>query len=348
MSISTTVVEKFKKIVNSIQGSTVNILMTQVDPDALASAFAMSFLIRSIRGNCTIRIFFAGTISHRQNLTLCNHLGLYDRMRPVSEMKEDDFIKNLILVDSSMTVDGRCLHGRKLCPIIVIDHHFGGDIADTDDKFVLIEKIGASSTLVLELCEACGIKIGEVDQFIPILLAIGIYTDTLGLTAFTDRDLVAYGKVASASDQQELMYMFNYPLHDSNYMNMKLALGNVCRHGAHLITNIGPIESKESDDISTVADFLIRMDGVSLVIVWAMLKDKREVRISARSTDSSLDLCSFLRERFGNSCGSKPTPDRKSSGGGTISLDLGFWLNHHTIPEAVALVKKFIDTAIFH
>jgi len=344
--VNTEVVAKFRKIVGSLQG-TINILITQVDPDALASAFAMSFLLRFIRGNGVVKIFYAGSVSHRQNLTMCNRLGLYDRMRPATDMKDDDF-KNLVLVDSSMSIDGRCLHGKKLNPMIVVDHHFGGDIMDADDRFVLIEKIGASSTLVLELCEDFGVNLGEMDSFIPILIAAGIYTDTLGLTAFMNRDLIAYGKVALVSDQQELMHIFNYPLHESNYKNMRLALENVCRHGAHLITNIGPIDSKDGDDISTAADLLIRMDGVSLVIVWAMIKDRKEVRVSARSTDSSLDLCSYLKERFGASCGSKPTPDKKSSGGGTMSLDLGFWLNNHTVPEAVALVNKFIESAIFH
>lgn len=347
MSLSTEVVDKFKKVVEGIQ-KTANILITQVDPDALASAFTMMNILRAIRnGSLNVKIFYAGQIGHPQNRTLVNRLSLLDRMRPVSEMKEQDFT-NLILVDSSSSVDGRCLQGRKLNPIIVVDHHSGSDIVDGEDKFILIEKVGAASTLVFEIAEGIGAKFEDMDSVIPILLAVGIHTDTLNLVACTDRDISAYGKVILKADRQELMAMFNYPLQETNYRNLALALQNISQHGAHLVTNIGPIDSNAGDDISTVADLLIRKDGVSLVIVWAMIKDKKEVRISARSTDSSLDLCSFLRDRFGASCGSKPTPDKKSSGGGTMSLDLGFWLNSHTTLEVAALVKKFIDTAIFH
>ena len=304
-------------------------------------------MLRSDKNN--IRIAYAGAISHPQNRAICNRLGLYDRMISMSKLREGD-LKNssIILVDSSVTNDGRCPQGFCVDPLIVVDHHRGGNVTDGDNKFVLIQDVGAASTLVYELFKGCGIKFEEVDESIPLLLAVGIHTDTNNLVSCSMRDVCAYGELLSViKNHQELVSIFNYPLQASNYENMDRALKNMSQQGAHLVTNIGAIQAKDGDDLSTIADYLIRRDGVSLVIVWAMILDEKRVRISARSTDTSLELGSFLRERFGASCGGKFTPDGKSVGGGTMDLDFGFWLKPGTTQKAVEFVDAFMKDTIF-
>ena len=345
MSITAAVIEKFKKIVTSLQG-TVNILITQVDPDALASAFAMAELIHHLRGGESgIKVFYSGSVGHQQNKTICNRLGLIDRMHSVAKMKDGDF-KNLVLLDSSKAEDGRCLCGKKLEPVIIIDHHRGSDFHDTEGKFVLIEEVGSTCTLVLELFEGSGYKFDGINRF-ALMLAVGIHNDTHGLVSCTERDVSAYGRLMQYVDLQEIMKIFNYPLDPIDYVCMRLALEKTVQRGASLVTNIGAVHSENGDNLSTIADYLIRMPGVSLVVVWGLMTDTKNVRISARSTDTSVDLNGFLREAFGPSSGGKYEPDGKSSGGGTISIDFPYWLTPDTETEALALIGKRIETAVF-
>ncbi len=346
MALPKEVIDKFVKVVNSLE-ETANILMTQVDPDALASAFTMAAIIKSLRKDeISVKVFYAGAISHAQNLTLCGQFSLHDLMQKASTMTPADF-KNLILVDSSVKVDARFNGGMELDPVIVVDHHIGGDFVDTENKFILIDRIGAASTLVFELLEGVGLELSNFDKMIPLLLAVGIYTDTLELRASTERDSSAYHRVNFVTNRKELMQLFNFPLPESYFVNLKNAFENIKLHGGSLVSHIGSIHSKQGDDISTAADMFIRRNGVSLVIVWAIISDKKEVRISARSTDISLNLSHFLQERLSPNCGSKLTPDNKSSGGGVMNLDIGFWFNAHTAVEVTAVVEKFISTAIF-
>ena len=345
MSISKAIAEKFQKIVVSLQGM-INILITQVDPDSLASAFMMVELIHRIRGGDNgVKVFYGGAIGHEQNRAICNRLGLSDRMHHASKMKDPDF-HNLILLDSSKVEDGRGLSGCKLDPTIVIDHHRGSDFQDCECKFILIEDIGATSTLMFELFEGMGYKFDGVNS-VALLLAVGIHTDTSNLVSCTERDISAYGKLMPNVDRQELIAVFNYPLLQTDYTCMLAALTNVSQRGASLVTNVGAVTSKEGDMLSTLADYLIRKDGVSVVIVWGLMLDTKHVRISARSTDISLDLAAFLREAFGPASGGKFMPDGKSIGGGVISIDFPYWLTQETITEALALVKKRIESAVF-
>ena len=345
MSISTKTAEKFVKVVTSIQG-TINILITQVDPDALASAFMMVELVhRTLGGDNGVKVFYGGAIGHQQNRAICNRLGLCDRMHHVSKTRDSDF-NNLILLDSNKAEDGRCLSGRRLDPVVVIDHHRDSDFQDEDNKFILIEDIGATSTLMFELFEGAGYKFDGINS-IALLLAVGIHTDTNNLVSCTERDVSAYGRLMPYIDHQELMSVFNYPLLQIDYTCMLNALTNISQRGASLVTNVGAVTSKEGDILSTLADYLIRKDGVSVVIVWGLMLDTKHVRISARSTDISLDLAAFLREAFGPSSGGKFTPDGKSIGGGVISIDFPYWLTSETITEALALVKKRIESAVF-
>ena len=346
MSISTAIAEKFSKIVASLQG-TINILITQVDPDALASAFMMVELVHRIRGGDNgVKVFYGGAIGHQQNRAICNRLGLSDRMHHASKMMKESDFHNLVLLDSNKAEDGRCLSGRKFDPVIVVDHHRGSDFQDGEGKFILIEDIGATSTLMFELFEGAGYKFDGVNS-IALLLAVGIHTDTNNLVSCTERDVSAYGKLMPYIDHQELMAVFNYPLLQTDYTCMLTALTNVSQKGASLITNIGAVTSRDGDILSTLADYLIRKDGVSVVIVWGLMLDTKHVRISARSTDISLDLAAFLREAFGPSSGGKFMPDGKSIGGGVISIDFPYWLTSETITEALALVKKRIESAVF-
>ena len=115
--------------------------------------------------------------------------------------------------------------------------------------------------------------------------------------------------------------------------------------GARLVTNIGVVTAKQADDLSTIADMLIRWDGISLAVVWGIIGN--QIRFSARNDDISTPLDGLLKECFGAKSGAKLTPDGQGEGGGLIDLNLGFLDGADVREEIIAIIKKRMENVIF-
>lgn len=341
-------ITKFRRIVEHMEGSA-SILISQVDPDAIGSARALAWIIGQIRpkNGFEIKTFFAGAISHPQNVALVSKFDLGAKMRPMSSFGPNDN-KNVILVDSSSIHDARLglPTGIRIDPVMVIDHHRGGDVKEGKDSFIWVEDVGAASTLLVILAISLGFQFDDSNITTSTLLALGIHTDTGSLTSYTPKDLVAYSRVASAVPSQELAQLFRYPLPPTYYKNYAKALANEVMVGGTLVTHIGIISAAEGDDISTIADSLIRRTGITLVLVWGIIGGV--VRLSARNADITRPLGSFLGATFPRaSSGAKLSGDGRGIGGATINLDIGDWMNSETSNEVVALVSKWICSKVF-
>lgn len=337
--------DKFIKVISEAKNGFA-IIITQVDPDAIGSALGLAYLIKFVRGRNDVVIYYCGSISHPQNKTAVVRYNLNEVMQPIKNWKPDDH-RHIALVDSSRVADARLGVELKTSPIIVIDHHRDRDVVETESSFVWVEDVGSASTMLVELFSALVVGFESLDQVIPTMLALGIRTDTDNLLRGGRRDRLAQSVVENVVNEDEFRQLFNYPLPLTYYENLKRSLEQVVQKSARLVTNIGIVPSEVSDDVSTIADLLIRQDGVSLVVVWCLLEKEKRVRVSARNTDSSRDLGLFLRERLGPSCGAKVTEDGKGIGGGSLTLDFGFWFNSETRIQTEALVSAYIMSAIF-
>lgn len=337
--------DKLRKVITEAPNGFA-IVITQVDPDAIGSALGLAYILKYVRGRNDVALYYCGPISHPQNKVAMTRYGLGDVLQPIKNWKQDDK-RHVVLVDSSKIADARLGIELKTAPIVVIDHHRDKDVVETESSFVWVEDVGSASTMIVELLSALQVDFTSLDPVIPTMLALGIRTDTNNLLRGGKRDRLAQASVESVVNEREFRQLFNYPLPPSFYHNLKRSLEQVTQNSARLVTNIGIVSADMSDDISTVADLLIRQDGLSLVVVWCILEKDKRVRISARNTDSSRDLGSFLRERFGPSCGAKVTEDGDGIGGGSLTLDFGFWFNSETKAETETLVGKFITSAVF-
>lgn len=340
--------QHFRQVLEKHPG-TYHIVMTQVDPDALASGFAMAFVLREL-GVEAVRIYTCGGIGHPQNRVIVNRYNLTREMISLSEgddsqelpQGEDD---RLVLVDSSSVMDNRVPTEIEREPLIVVDHHRGSELQQEEDNFIWIEDVGSTATLMNELMGALDIEVPSEHRHINVLLALGIYTDTKALISANERDREAYGRLTSAIPNPELAAFINYPLPESHFQHLRYALTHMEREGSRLIANAGHLRSEHGDDLSTIADYLLRMDGISLVVVWGIVNG--HVRISARNQDLSTPLDDFLRKRFGVRSGAKLAPDGRGEGGARIELELGFWMGADTQEEIEALVSKKLNAVIF-
>ena len=329
---------RFREVVGTLSGS-LDVVIAQMDPDALGAAFGVSLVLRRI-SDVTPRIVYSGSIGHPQNRAMVNLYGLREVLVRMEDM--DDPPGRCVLVDSSRARDNRLPEGVELDPVLVIDHHRGSD-PEREGTFVWVEDVGSASTLVTELIRACDLEFDDGPE--PALLAMGIYTDTKALVRAGSRDRDAYGYVTASVEARELQRLIDYPLPESHFENLTRALDRYHQRGGRLVADVGTIAPEDGDDLSTIADYFLRKDGVTLVVVWGIVGGV--VRLSARSADLSTPLDEFLRARFGDAAGAKLSPDGRGEGGARLRLDMGPWLSDSTQKEIEAVVRKRIEGWIF-
>jgi nanoRNase/pAp phosphatase (c-di-AMP/oligoRNAs hydrolase) len=350
--------EQIEDIVGNVQaGAVFTIIITQVDPDAVGSAFAMQELLHAM--GAQTKIYYCGGVGHPQNRAIVNKFNLKSKMEHVCKYPEeylgdDGCLARAVLVDSSLTEDSRLPEKlRCFSPLIVVDHHRGADVETTEYNMVWIEDLGSASTMMVELLQHFFNEMGEKSGFdvfleenkwLATLLALGIYTDTSGLQGATHRDRKAYDLVSNVLSFSDLDPLINYPLPPSHYINLASALNQYDEQGSYLVSGVGYMNVEDGDDLSTIADYFLRKDGISLAIVWGIIDGK--VRISARNSNLSDPLDDFIT-RFGPFGGAKLTPDGRGEGGAMLKLDLGDWLIDETKEIVEKMVRERINAWVF-
>lgn len=336
-------ISRLKEVVEKNKNSVINIFIAQVDPDAIGSALGLYHILLSMDAKAAI--WYCGGIGHPQNRSIINRYDLLNLMKPIVDLKEKDL--RCALVDSSALNDARLTDVKlPIDPLIIIDHHRDGGVSvDSDDTFVWIEDMGSACTMIIELMMEMKLELPDQYKYIPVLLAMGIYSDTKKLVGACDRDISAYNYISRQILSSEFNALINFPLPDTYYANLSKALSHSEIDGSRLVTHIGKVTAKQGDDLSTIADILIRRDSITLVVVWGIVDGK--VRFSARNNDITTPLDDLLRECFGEKSGAKLTPDGRGEGGGLIDLDFGFFGNDDALDEIIALIKKRMETVIF-
>lgn len=345
--------EKLQKVITYHKESCFNIILLQIDPDGLAASFGLRYLLTKF-GIKRTRILYCGPIGHPQNKSIFDRYGLGSKISDLNDIRGSFTDKDVFcLVDSSSTKDGRLGEFRDFTPIIVIDHHRGSDIVETENSFAWVEDIGACSTLTTELIsEFQLLDFNHENSFVPVLLALGVYTDTHNLIKGSSRDRNAFGLVSNLPEleQRDLQNLIEYPLPMAYINSLTYALNNSKRDGLRLVTNVGYINAENSDFISIIADFITQAEKTTLVVVWGIVEDgeKKFVRLSVRNNDKEVNLIEFLRKSFGNDTGAKLATDGSGAGGGRVDLGLGFWAHDNTKEEIIKLVDKRITDIVLN
>lgn len=319
------------------------IVITQVDPDALGCAFSIQYLL-NLWGHNEIDIVYAGKFAHPQNRSLANIYNLLEKMKKVKDFEFKN--QKIVLVDSSKCTDIRIPWMNAENVICAIDHHRGCDV-DNDGAYILIDdSVGACSTLFIELMLFYNSMPTEDSHiYLRTLLALGIYTDTKGLVSAHRRDREAYQILAQTISSETLNKLIDYPLPESHYSNLQYALAHMDRKHSQIIASVGMLKEEDGDDLSTISDYLIRMNGISLVIVWALIGDK--VRISARNRSLSEPLHGFLQEKFGAQSGAKLSPSGVGEGGAYLDLKLSTWMSERTEKLIMEMISERIKEIVF-
>ena len=345
-------VEKLRAVVDEAsEAGEFAIVVAQIDPDALGSAFGMEEILTKLLGQ-KVSIYYSGKVAHPQNEALCNKYNLIGRMKPIRdlyEVKGDEELvcktPNVVLVDSCLSRDGRL--PAPVHPVIVVDHHRNSDVEEHVNTFVWLDEdgCGSASTMVAELLSEMAPDDHEIRGDLAVMLALGIYSDTKARNRAGTRDEAAYMWCKRYADNTDLIRLILYKRPFSFLKNLAKGVGYIEAHDTYrqgrILAGLGRLPEKQGDDLAMVADELLRTIGAPLAGTWAVIEVKDpqtneitlKLRFCARSEEIGINLASTLQARFGKNSGAKILPDGTGEGGALFEFPTVQWIEDYEMEE---------------
>ncbi|MFA5137618.1 MAG: DHH family phosphoesterase [Elusimicrobiota bacterium] len=275
------------------------------DPDALASAWALSLLAQKLC-RVRVRIVYSGVVVRRENLFMMQSLWI-----PASPFRPSDLgCPHVALVDTQPPFRNNRFPaaGR---PDIIIDHH--PRHRETRAEFSIInEAAGATVTILAEALLAAGIKFPR-KLATAVVYGIGAETQNLGREA-TDRDSAAYMAFLHRADLNALWRIANPPRPGAFFRTMAQAI-----HNAYAVKDLIGVHLREissPDLVAQMADFLLAHETMR----WSLVTGRYQGRlhISLRTNAPGEHAGRLLRTVLGG--GTRAGGHQMMAGG---SMDIG-------------------------
>ena len=337
--------EKLKQAILSTKPEKVGIVMhNNPDPDSMGAGLGLSKLITTWNPETNCILFYDGEISHAQNRTMVNVLGI--QMVKQSEVENFAEAAN-VFITVDVTPD-RFLEKGIDC-LMTIDHH---RVDTSISKIKDIRPVGATSSIVWEYLKKEEIELdksNEDEAVIATALLIGIKTDTSDLVSenVTDLDFEAYKNLIGCVNRRHLSAIINYPIPPYHF-EIRSQLDqeeNVKVDNGVFVGGIGYITPAKRDALATMAEERARVEGIETAFVFAVVGDNIEV--SVRSVGLSVDVNALCQKIFGKQyAGGK-------MGAGAAKIPMGFLTIDTSMDEDIkdktwASVKTLMIHKIFH
>ena len=271
---------------STIDGTLAVVTHDNPDPDAIASAVALTTIAESV--GLEAEVCYYGEISHQENRAMVNLLDLDLRnLEPEDSLEE---YSAFALVDHSRPGINDGLP-EELHVDIVIDHHpprgpVPGEFVD------LRAEVGATSTLLTEYIERFDL---EFDPQTATALLYGIRVDTNGFTReVSSKDFEAAATLLSHADPTVLERIEAPTVDGETYDTIARTIKNRTRRDAVVAASAGWITNR--DALPQAAEQLLTMNGVDTTLVFGFVEEM--VFVSARSRANDVDLGEILRDAF--------------------------------------------------
>lgn len=280
-------IRRLKRVLRDIDGPLAVVAHDNPDPDAIASAIALSYLARRA-GTEAVPCYF-GDISHQENRALVNLLEFELRnLEPDADLEE---FGGFALVDHS-----RPGVNDQLPPDIdvdvVIDHH--PPRAPVEARFVdLRSNVGATSTLLVDYFRRLNVE-PPSDVATGLLFGIRVDTNDFAREVSVD-DYEAAAVLLPYVDEPTLQRVESPSLSTETVSIVAAAIRNREVKDGILFTYVGEIGDR--DALAQAADQLLDMETVDTSIVYGEVEDT--IYLSARARGREIDLGEVLRDAFG-------------------------------------------------
>ena len=299
-----------KKLLRLLAGKK-NILVTthlHPDPDALASGMAMVHLLRERLEHAIVSLSIKGNVGGGINAGFARLSEL--QLVEWNEEKLTDY-DAIILLDTQPQSAASPLP-KSIVPLAVIDHHRGRRL-NTSCVFCDIRTdVGSTSSIIFSYYM-------ELEAIItPAMgasMLFAIESDLAGAAGTPgELDNVALSSLTLIADMQRLYQMRYVSLPQSYYLAYASALANAVSYDFAMISHIDDVDTPEKPAV--LADFLLRYEGVTWVLVTGQYKDKLILSLRTSSkTHIASDMMRKLLRQWGEGGG------HRTKAGGYVPLD---------------------------
>jgi nanoRNase/pAp phosphatase (c-di-AMP/oligoRNAs hydrolase) len=307
------------------------------DPDAIASAWGLTKFINCISPDTKCNIFYTGEISHSQNKTLVNTLGI-----TMINIDSDDYDFNTDLNISVDTTPERSMPESLKC-YLTIDHHRNDS---KRSKYCDIRDVGSTCSIVWDYLQKSNIQLDVNDDFdsnVATALLIGIKTDTGDLISENVRnlDFDAYKNLIGLVNRRSLSSIVNYSIPNYHF-KLRSQLDDECnykKHNSVFVGGIGYISQSKRDSLPILAEERARLEGIDTSFVFAIVENNIEV--SVRSVGTSVDVNSICKRIFGADNGGG------KYGAGAAKIPMGFFDITDSPDEVKTVIWNSLKELVF-
>lgn len=310
--------KQFEQLLRIAEGRNVYIQTHDYpDPDALASAYALQYLLKTQGIEAPICYF--GTVD-KVNIRMM--MDVFE-ISPLLKDEMDEIDENSVVINVDVQKNNSNLTDMRGEELVCIDHHPW--VTQEHYDVVIHRIVGACATIVTRLYEELGVDIPEK---IATALLYGIKMDTRNLCAgVTDEDLEAFSKLHHLADGRLILRLDNNSLQLSDLRAYGAAIQNIAVYGKLGFVHI-PFDCPDGL-IASVSNFILALDAVEIAVVYA--ERGRGLKFSVRSELSNINagqLINLALREVGN-------------GGGHMTMAGGL-----VFAERMSLLGADPDTAI--
>lgn len=257
---------RLHKLLRALDGANQVLILTHnnPDPDAIASALAMRYLVQQKTGAAAI-IGYRGIIGRAENRALVRYLDF-----PLQRVNLTDIEKAacIIVVDTQPGTGNNPLPAERRITA-VLDHHPKLETPALADYVDIRPEIGAASTMLTQYVQAAELVI---DQRLATALFYGISTDTMSLQrGTTDEDQKAFCALLPRVDFEAIARIETAALPQDYFSQLHKALRSARIYDSAVIASIG--DMRYPDITADMADLLLRYRECRWAICLGVYKD---------------------------------------------------------------------------
>ncbi|KAA3661006.1 MAG: hypothetical protein DWQ04_17745 [Chloroflexi bacterium] len=244
------------------------------DPDAIASAVALRYLLTEKKLGLAVDIAYLGIIGRAENKALVRYLKRPLRHFTASDHRHSPF---MALVDTQPGTGNNPLTSTDKASVVIDHHPLRPETADVPFADVRAN-VGSSSTILTEYLQAAKLTL---PTHIATALFYGIKTDTMGLSRGAGlADAAAYFYLQPQIDAKALVEIERAQVSATYFQSLAGALQAARVNKDAVSAYIGPMQYP--DLAAEIADLLLRLEGVQWVICLGKYKDHLILAVRSR------------------------------------------------------------------
>ena len=247
------------------------------DPDAIASAAGLGFLVERISG-IPVTVAFGGIIGRAENRSLMEELGVpFERIETV----DIDPDTALAMVDTQPGAGNNSLPPGRTATV-VLDHHPPRANGDAPAFADIRPEYGASASMIVEYLRAARL---EPDRKLATALFYGIQSETMDLgREASDEDVAASIFLYPRTDHAAISRIRHARVPRGVYRSIHEGLERAWSRGDVVFVPLGTLEYP--DLVAQLADLFLRVHGVDWVIAAGLYKDSLLISVRAHRSDA--------------------------------------------------------------